>query len=217
MSPAAIVAVSTTAMLFAGALAAGAGLAGRAQAAEAFVSQYTSADTRKCRKFEHVQVAHTEYAAGWACKGVAGYVVVVQEEDLRTTVSVGRTIKAAANEPAAAQGFGPFNFSYDTVEWRSRTGDAKPFAIIQRWNISDNENPDPSGRPGRTALLIVTRLPPGPVCHVAYVDVKANAEVNVLARRAADEVARGFDCAKDEVHVIGARGRAIELSGKEPK
>jgi hypothetical protein len=181
-------------------------------AAQEVASQYTSADTRKCRKFERVQVADTEYAAGWACKGLAGYLVVVSEEDLRTTVSVGKSVKAAAREPAASQGFGPFNFTYDTVEWRGAKG-ALPFAIIQRWNISDSENPGKDGRPGRTALLIVTRLPPGPVCHVAYVDVKANREPNVLARQAADESARSFDCAKDKVRIVGERGRATELAG----
>jgi hypothetical protein len=115
-------------------------MATHAQADE-FVSQYTSADTRKCRKFERVQVADTEYAAAWACKGLAGYLVVLSEEDLRTTVSVGKSVKAAAREPAASQGFGPFNFTYDTVEWRSLKGATLPFAIIQRWNISDGENP----------------------------------------------------------------------------
>jgi hypothetical protein len=57
-------------------------------AGQEFGGQYTSAETRKCRKFERVQVADTEYAAAWACKGLAGYYVVVSEEDLRTTVSV---------------------------------------------------------------------------------------------------------------------------------
>jgi hypothetical protein len=188
-------------------------MATHAQADE-FVSQYTSADTRKCRKFERVQVADTEYAAAWACKGLAGYLVVLSEEDLRTTVSVGKSVKAAAREPAASQGFGPFNFTYDTVEWRSLKGATLPFAIIQRWNISDGENPGKDGRPGRNALLIVTRLLPGPVCHVAYVDVKANREPNVLARTAADESARSFDCAKDKVRIVGERGRAIELAGQ---
>jgi hypothetical protein len=58
----------------------------------------------------------------------------------------------------------------------------------------------------------VTRLPPGPVCHVAYIDVKANRNANELARKAADETARGFKCGKDEVKVIGASGRAVELA-----
>jgi hypothetical protein len=60
---------------------------------------------------------------------------------------------------------------------------------------------------------VVTRLPPGPVCHVGYVDVKANATSNELARQAADETARGFSCSKDKPKVIGATGRAIELAG----
>jgi hypothetical protein len=183
-------------------------------AAQEFVSQYTSADTRKCRKVERVKVGDTEYAAVWACKGLADHVVMVSEEDLRTTVSVGKSVKAAAREPAASQGFGPFNFTYETVEWRSLKGAALPFAIIQRWNVSDSENPGKDGRPGRNALLIVTRLPPGPVCHVAYVDVKANRDPNLLARSAADEIARSFDCAKDKVRIVGERGRAIELAGK---
>jgi len=141
-------------------------------------------------------------------------VVVVSEDDLRATVSADTSVKAAGNEPAAGQGFGPFNFTYDTVEWRSRKGADKPFAMIQRWNISDGENPTKDGRPERAALLVVTRLPPGPVCHVAYVDVAANKEANCLARQVADDVARGFDCSKDRVRIVGQHGRAIELAGR---
>jgi hypothetical protein len=183
-------------------------------AAEDFSSQYSSADVKKCRKLATTRVGGSDIGASWACAGVAGYVVRLSEDDLRTTVSVGRTAKAAADEPAASQTFGPFNFSYDTVEWRSRKGAGGPFAIIQRWNISDSEKAGSDGRPGRTALLVVTRLPPGPVCHVAYVDVAANPEANVLARQAADESAARFDCAKDQIRIMGRRGRAIELAGK---
>ena len=189
-------------------------VASGALAAEEFSSQYTSANVKKCRKLGSVKVGGSDYGASWACGGAAGHVVVVSENDLRTTVSVGRTVKAAEAEPAARQSFGPFNFSYDTVEWRSRKGSDRPFAIIQRWNISDSERPNREGRPGRTALLIVTRLPPGPVCHVAYVDVAANPDANTLARQAADESARDFSCDKDKVRIVGQRGRAIELAGQ---
>ncbi len=60
-------------------------------------------------------------------------------------------------------------------------------------------------------MLVVTRLPPGAVCHVAYVDVKANPNANEVARQAADK-ARDFNCAKDKVRVEGASGRAVELA-----
>jgi hypothetical protein len=60
----------------------------------------------------------------------------------------------------------------------------------------------------------VTRLPPGAVCHVAYVDVQANPNANELARKAADEIARNFKCGKDEVKIVGNSGRAVTLASR---
>jgi len=48
--------------------------------------------------------------------------------------------------------------------------------------------------------------------HVAYVDIRANPNPNEIARKAADEIARDFKCGKDEVRIVGSRGRAIELA-----
>jgi hypothetical protein len=50
------------------------------------------------------------------------------------------------------------------------------------------------------------------VCHVAYIDTKANPNANELARQAAETLARDFKCGSDKVHIVGARGRAIELA-----
>jgi hypothetical protein len=138
---------------------------------------------------------------------------LISEADLRETVSVGRTRAAAAREPAAQVWFGPFNSTTDRVEWRQRDG--KPFAIIQRWHIADNADPDKDGRPIAKPMLAVTRLPPGGVCHVAYIDVTANANANELARQAADQFARNFKCGKDELKVVGAPGRAVELAKRD--
>jgi len=90
--------------------------------------------------------------------------------------------------------------------------DGKPFAIIQRWHIADNSDQDKDQRPIAKPMLAVTRLPPGAVCHVAYIDVKANPNANELARKAADENAHDFKCGKDKVKVIGESGRAVELT-----
>jgi len=175
--------------------------------AQTFGSSYTSTAPKDCR----VKSAGNEVDDSTirTCPGKAGLVVVISEDDLRETVSVGRTRAAAANEPAAGAGFGPFNSTEHTVEWRTVNG--KPFAIIQRWHIADNSDADKNGRPIAKPMLAVTRLPPGPVCHVAYVDAQANPNPNELARKAADELARDFKCGKDEVKVIGETGRAVSL------
>ena len=137
--------------------------------------------------------------------------VLSNEDDLRETVSVGRNAAAAAKEPAAQSGFGPFNSTADTVEWRRPTANRLRSSSAGTWPTLSAEDKD--GRPtDRKPMLVVTRLPPGPVCHVAYVDVKANPNANELARKAADENARDFHCGKDETKVIGATGRAVELT-----
>jgi hypothetical protein len=176
--------------------------------AQTIGSTYTSTAAKDCR------VAGSgngvDDSATWVCPGKAGLVVLVSEDDLRETVSVGRNRAAAAKEPAAEAWFAPFNSTTTTVEWRALDG--KPFAIIQRWHIADHSDQDKDGRPIAKPMLIVTRLPPGAVCHVAYIDVKANPNANELARKAANETARDFKCGKDEVKVIGESGRAVELT-----
>jgi hypothetical protein len=175
--------------------------------AQTFGSSYTSTAPRDCR----VTSAGTEVDDSTirTCPGKGGLVVLISEDDLRETVSVGRNRAAAAREPAAQSWFGPFNSTEHTVEWRTMNG--KPFAIIQRWHIADNADEDKNGRPIAKPMLAVTRLPPG-VCHVAYVDAQANPKANELARKAADELARDFKCGRDEVKVIGETGKAVGLA-----
>lgn len=179
--------------------------------AQTIGSSYTSTAPKDCRMIG--KPSELDGSTTRLCPGKSGLLVLISEDDLRETVSVGRTRAAAANEPAAQVWFGPFNSTSDTVEWRRRDG--KPFAIIQRWHIADNADQDKDGRPIAKPMLAVTRLPPGAVCHVAYIDVKANANADELARRAADQLARGFMCGGDEVKVVGAPGRAVELAKRD--
>jgi hypothetical protein len=140
------------------------------------------------------------------CRGKVDLVVLVNQDDLRETISVGRDKAAAGNEPAAQARFGPSSSALRTIEWRM--AGSEPFAIIQRWQLADKGETGKDGHP----MLVVTRLPPGPVCHVAYVDVAANPNADELARKAADELARNFKCGTDQIKVIGTSGRAVELA-----
>ena len=176
--------------------------------AQTIGSSYTSTDPKHCRVTGAGNGVDDSTIR--VCPGMAGYVVLISEDDLRESVSVGRNRLGASREPAARASFGPFNSTTNTMEWRSVAG--KPFAIIQRWHIADNADQDKDGRAIAKPMLAVTRLSPGPVCHVAYVDVQANPNANELARKAADEIARDFKCGKDEVKVVGASGRAVELA-----
>jgi len=174
--------------------------------AQTFSSSYTSTAPKDCRTVGKPENGSTTQV----CPGKSGLVVVISEDDLRQTVSVGPNRLAASKEPAAETWFAPFNSTGNTVEWRAVDG--TPFAIIQRWLIADNNDTDKAGSPISKPMLAVTRLPPGAVCHVAYIDGQANRNANELARQAADEFARDFKCGKDEVKVVGEKGAAVSLA-----
>jgi len=179
--------------------------------AETISSSYTSTAPKDCR----VRSADNgvDDSTIRVCPGKNGLIVLISEDDLRESVSVGRNRLVASKEPAAETWFGPFNSTTNTVEWRSANG--RPYAIIQRWHIADNADRDKDDRPIAKPMLAVTRLsPPGAVCHVAYIDVQANPDANELARKAADEFARHFNCGKDKVKIIGNSGRAVELASR---
>jgi len=176
--------------------------------AQTFSSSYTSTAPKDCRSIGKPK--DPDGGTTQVCPGKSGLVVVISEDDLRQTVSVGPNRMAASKEPAAEAWFAPFNSTAPTLEWRAVNG--KPFAIIQRWLITDNNDLDKGGSPNAKPMLAVTRLPPGPVCHVAYIDGQANRNANELARRAADEFARDFKCGKDEVKLVGEKGTAVSLA-----
>jgi len=147
------------------------------------------------------------------CHGKSTLVVLVSKDEHRETVSVGRNRDEAAKEPAAQTFFGPFNSALPSIEWRIAGNN--PFAMIQRWRIADIVDRTIGGGGGGSdakPLLVVSRLPPGAVCPIAYVDAAANPNADELARQAADQVARDFKCGSDQAKVLGTPGRAAELA-----
>jgi hypothetical protein len=213
----------------AAAIAGPAGALAPTNAAAATASAYTRFDAKNCR---HRKGRDIEDYGSWRCRGFAKIAVRLSAGDQRMFVSFG---PRAAREPAVAETLPAFNDAYrGTIEWRlgafsgtrpalgldprvapgfpsenatnhsqrGRGGKLKPFATILRWNVMrEGDRRKPSGR-----VLVVTRLPPGGVCHVGYVDARANPDADALARRLADERARAFRCGVDKAGWVGKRG-----------
>ena len=175
--------------------------------AEELISTYTWTKPQLCRKTKRVIIDGDEYASTRVCPGKAGYAVIVDDDDLRTTVTIGKNGKA--NAVIAGGSEGRFSSVHDTVEWRSVKGAAEPFAVIIRWSFRDPNDESKEGKD--LPLLIVARLSPGPICQIALVDTTAEQDANALARQIADERARGFKCNTDTAQLVGARGRASKV------
>jgi hypothetical protein len=161
---------------------------------------YTPLDLDKCR---HTKGRDVEDYGSWRCLGHHGIPVYASAGDQRTYVSFGRN---AAKEIAARETLASFNSEGKTIEWRiERRANGKPraFATILRWNTTVTGRDD---KQVRGQVLVVTRLGPGGVCHVGYVDGSANANANELAAKLADERARTFRCGKDKPVIVGEQG-----------
>ncbi len=162
-----------------------------AASAQTVISTYTDIDLDAC-----TVVSADDFGATWACPGYKGIPVMIGEGDLRFFVSYGLT---STTERAAEQTLPPFNHLGPRIEWRigNVDGQIAPFATILRFYVAR-----PDGEEGEGQVLVVTRLGPGATCHVAYIDALANSNANELARKAADETARDFDC-ENEPDVVG--------------
>src|SRR5690606_15448700 len=167
------------------------GTAGGPAAAQQIESAYTEVNLDACSLIES-----DDFGSRWACPGYRGIPVMMAEGDLRFFVSYGLT---SMQEKAAGQTLPPFNHPGGTIEWRlsNAEGRWRPFATILRYFTAAGQGEQ------EHEVLVVTRLGEGATCHVAYVDATANADANALARQAADERARDFDCAGDAPAYVG--------------
>lgn len=178
-------------------------------AAQTVTRVYTQLDSDKCK---HTRGREVEDYGSWRCAGHAGIAVHLSAGDQRMHVSFGRN---AARELAASETFPRFNSAYKgTIEWRIETpagGKPRPFATILRWNVKlEDDERDTTGR-----VLVVTRLGPGGVCHVGYVDARANPNANELAQQLADARARTFKCGADKPIVAGKVSPGLYMPGRD--
>jgi hypothetical protein len=162
-----------------------------AMAQSGFTSAYTDLDIDQCLVLEA-----DDFGASWACPGYKGFPLMVQEGDLRFSLSYGFNPKANS---AGFQTLPPFNNLGGKIEWRlsNAKGYWFPIATIVRYHTADSETGKDKGQ-----VLVVSQIKDGNSCHIAYVDALANKDANVLARQEADK-AGSFDCANDEPEVIG--------------
>jgi hypothetical protein len=169
-----------------------------AQAQQIF-SAYSSFDADKTCK--HTKGRDEEDYGSWVCPGHAGLIVRLSAGDQRMQVSFGRNPRAASKEKAASETFPGFNSVYKgNVEWRMEklpNGKTRPFATILRWHTRTGEDAERDDGKSTGQTLVITRLNPGGVCHVGYIDGR-NPAANDAARRLADERARSFKCGVDD-------------------
>ena len=171
---------------------------------ETIGSVTTPFDVDKCT---HKAGQQAEDEGEWHCTGYAGIPILMTSGDIRVYISYGAR---AAREPAAAQTLAAPNGEGKRIEWRIvRDGSEKgrAFATIMRWSTAiPVDDPKVENGTYRGEVLVVTRLGPGGVCHVGYVDARQNANATELAREIADRHARTFRCGKDKPVVLGDKG-----------
>jgi hypothetical protein len=164
------------------------------------LSAYTKINLAECREIPPAPDDPLQSGAWW-CDGYQGMPVYVSEGDLRFFVSYGET---APDELAAKTTLPSFNHIGETIEWRL-TPDGKPFATILRFFTSPGDGA-PEGQ-----VLVITKLGgPGQICHLGYVNARANPDANAIAREVADNGAADFDCSRENALEFGLSGDEVE-------
>lgn len=177
-------------------------LAGVAHAASAqdVSSVYTDSDAEKtCITVDKAAEGDGDWVRQ-ICSGFMGYPVIVDYGDARESVFYG--FPPQGDDTLPWESFVSFNTSGKKVEWRVRKDGDKTvaFATINRWSVSDPENPDK-----QIEVLVVERvaqLGDRAGCAVGIVRATGDPAANEKARKIADEQAPDFACG-DERTLVG--------------
>lgn len=156
------------------------------------VSAYSSIDLERCAVAESDEESASVVMR---CPDFQGHRVEILEGDLRFYLIIDDPERTKL---LSGQTLPAFNHLGQAIEWRlDEAGEA--FAVIVRY-LTDVDRGDGTFAQGQ--VLVVSRVGET-ACHVATVDARRNVDANMLARRAADEHARGFKCGEDAVISVG--------------
>ena len=151
--------------------------------AQSIQSLYSDLESSKCKTLESQEEG--SYALQ-QCPGIAGFKLLVEDFDLRQTVTV-----VTPDGAKHALNFGGvihpgFSSLGPKAEWRVKKekGRDVPVALIVRFNAS--ENPEDSSK--ITSYLVVSKITPGKICVTDT--IRPGARANEEARVAADSAAR---------------------------
>lgn len=136
---------------------------------------YTSLESDKCKTLE---IDVQSESSTQECAGFAGYRVFVDEGDLRQNIRIKTPEgKEHSLELWSVVGSG-FSSLGPKLEWRLKSG--KPFALILRFNLS--ENPEDASK--ITSYLVIVKITDKIICATQKIPPSANA--NLLAQKAAE-------------------------------
>ena len=170
-----------------------------------YTSRYSDLDFSKCDIAAEANAAEGSEIGfvTWRCAGAYGYDVYATEADLRLYLAYTREGEDAPEEVGQTVAF--FNTLGAKLEWRApnRSGEVEPFATIVRYKYQLTLD-DGTFEEGQ--VLVVSRFRERETCHVAYIDARANANANLMAREVADKFASGGSCPEGAVPFLGSGG-----------
>jgi hypothetical protein len=151
-------------------------------------SVYTPLGDKQCRVIKTAEAGDDGYEA--RCRGTAGYTLLLSEGDLRQNITVITPQGKEHSLDLWSVVSGGFSSLGPKAEWRIATQNKKPFALILRYNASeDPEKPDK-----RTSYLAVAKITPTEICVTEK--ILPGPTANEDARRAAD-AASSKSCLKN--------------------
>lgn len=188
---------SMTAMLFASLLAATPLRYSAAAPADHLVSVYSDVARRKCASSGKTR--NEDGPVTYRCRLIDGLTLRTTYLEAAVQISMLREGKDVGLRLGTGYDIG------EKLEWRGPRVEDKfiPAAAILRLIAR-------TGSDSYASVLVVLRVDGEKICPAAWLDATAAANANVLARRAADEIAQEFRCGVDAARIVGPNTELVQ-------